>query len=169
MITLVWRTDVHLSDVSPSSRKDDWASTVLGKLRQVGMVADRVRAAAVLDGGDFFHVKSPSRNTHDLVRRVADLHATYPCPVYANVGNHDCVYGDYEYLDQQPLGVLFSTGVFRRCYDEHEVVFEAHDIGRAAAHAGACFEVREQDRLFTFEMEQGGGAEGLEGERGRSP
>jgi len=43
--------------------------------------------------------------------------------VYANVGNHDCVYGDYSYLDQQPLGVLFSTGVFRRLYDEHEAVF----------------------------------------------
>lgn len=124
MIKLVWRTDVHLSDVAPASRKDDWAETVLGKLRQVGTVAGKVGAAAVLDGGDFFHVKSPSRNTHDLIRRVAEVHAAYPCPVYGNVGNHDCVYGDYAYLNQQPLGVLFSTGVFKRCYDEHEVVFE---------------------------------------------
>jgi hypothetical protein len=122
-ITLVWRTDVHLSDNPPSSRKDDWTSTVLDKLRQVGVVAAKVQAAAVLDGGDFFHVKSPSRNTHDLIRRTAEVHAAYPCPVYANVGNHDCVYGDYGYLDQQPLGVLFSTGVFRRLYDEHEAVF----------------------------------------------
>lgn len=122
-ITLVWRTDVHLSDNPPSSRKDDWTSTVLDKLRQVGVVAAKVQAAAVLDGGDFFHVKSPSRNTHDLIRRTAEVHAAYPCPVYANVGNHDCVYGDYGYLDQQPLGVLFSTGVFRRLYDEYEAVF----------------------------------------------
>lgn len=127
MISLVWRTDVHLSDTAPSSRKDDWAATVLGKLDQVGRVADKVRAAAVLDGGDFFHVKSPSRNTHDLVRRTADLHAKYPCPVYANVGNHDCVYGDIEYLDQQPLGVLFSTGVFKRCYGPYEVYFGPAD------------------------------------------
>lgn len=96
----------------------------MGKLKQVAIAAEKLKAVAVLDGGDFFHVKSPGRNTHDLVRRVADLHREYPCPVYANVGNHDCVYGDYSYLDQQPLGVLFSTGVFRRCYDEHEVVFE---------------------------------------------
>lgn len=123
MIRLVWRTDVHLSDTSPSSRKDDWADTVLGKLRQVGMVAAKMKADAVLDGGDFFHVKSPGRNTHDLVRRVAEVHSAYPCPVYANVGNHDCVYGDYSYLHQQPLGVLFATNVFRRCYDEHEAVF----------------------------------------------
>ena len=122
-IRLVWRTDVHLSDIAPSSRKDDWADTVCGKLRQVGVVASKLQAAAVLDGGDFFHVKSPGRNSHDLVRRVADVHKTYPCPVFGNVGNHDVVYGDYSYLDQQPLGVLFSTGVFQRCYDEHEVTF----------------------------------------------
>jgi len=116
---------VHLSDTPPASRKDDWTSTVLEKLGQVATVARKVGAAAVLDGGDFFHVKSPGRNSHDLVRRVAEVHAAYPCPVYANVGNHDVVYGDYSYIDQQPLGVLFSTGVFRRCYDEYEVVFES--------------------------------------------
>lgn len=127
MVRLVWRTDVHLSDTAPASRKDDWADTVLGKLKQVGLVADRLRAAAVLDGGDFFHVKSPGRNTHDLVRRVADLHQRYPCPVYGNVGNHDCVYGDYAFLDQQPLGVLFATGVFGRCYDDYEVFFGPAD------------------------------------------
>jgi exonuclease SbcD len=124
MIRLVWRTDVHLSDNPPSSRKDDWTATVLDKLRQVGEVARKVGATAVIDGGDFFHVKSPSRNSHELIRRTAEVHAAYPCPVYANVGNHDCVYGDYAYLDQQPLGVLFSTGVFRRLYDEHEYFVE---------------------------------------------
>ena len=124
MIRLVWRTDVHLSDNPPSSRKDDWTATVLDKLRQVGEVARKVGATAVIDGGDFFHVKSPSRNSHELIRRTAEVHAAYPCPVYANVGTPDCVYGDYAYLDQQPLGVLFSTGVFRRLYDEHEYFIE---------------------------------------------
>jgi len=124
MINLVWRTDVHLADRAPQSRLDDWAETVFGKLRQVENIARRVQADAVLDGGDFFHVKSPSRNTHHLVRRVIEAHESYPCPVYACVGNHDCVYGDYTKLPQQPLGVLFEAGVFRRLYDEHEAVFE---------------------------------------------
>ena len=128
MIRLVWRTDVHLSDNPPASRKDDWTATVLDKLRQVGEVARRVQASAVIDGGDFFHVKSPTRNSHELIRRVAEVHAAYPCPVYANVGNHDCVYGDYAYLDQQPLGVLFATGVFKRLYDQHEAVFTDGEI-----------------------------------------
>lgn len=127
-VRLVWRTDVHMADRGPESRKDDWPSTVLDKLTQVRAVAEKVRAAAVLDGGDFFHVKSPSRNSHELVRQVAEHHADYPCPVYCTPGNHDCTYGDYAFLPQQPLGVLYSTGVFKRLYDEHEAVFEQDGV-----------------------------------------
>lgn len=122
-VTLVWRTDVHLSDRTPRSRKDNWTQTILGKLRQVGEIAREVEADAVLDGGDFFDVKSPQRNSHALVRAAAEVHRDYPCPVYANVGNHDCVYGDYAFLPQQPLGVLFATDVFKPCYDHKEAGF----------------------------------------------
>lgn len=123
-IKLVWRSDVHVSDAPPVSRTDDWNETLMGKLTQVGEIAREVGAQAVLDGGDFFHVKSPGRNAHRTIQRVAQVHRDYPCPVYANVGNHDCKYGDYEHLPEQPLGVLFETGVFRKCFDEFEVVFQ---------------------------------------------
>lgn len=127
-VRLVWRTDVHMADRGPESRTDDWPTTVLDKLGQVRTVAEKVGAAAILDGGDFFHVKSPSRNSHELVRMVAEHHSDYPCPVYCTPGNHDCTYGDYSFLPQQPLGVLYSTGVFKRLYDEHEVVFERDGV-----------------------------------------
>lgn len=123
MIRLVWRTDVHMADRGPSSRIDDWAETVLDKLSQVRDIAKEVGAAAILDGGDFFHIKAPGRNSHELVRRTAEHHADYPCPVYCTPGNHDCVYGDYAFLPQQPLGVLYAAGVFKKLYDEHEAVF----------------------------------------------
>tara|TARA_Y100000310_G_scaffold194428_2_gene194406 strand:+ start:2702 stop:3670 length:969 start_codon:yes stop_codon:yes gene_type:complete len=122
-LTLVWRSDVHVSDRPPVSRVDVWNETLMGKLAQVGEIAREVGASAVLDGGDFFHVKSPTRNTHRTVQQVAAVHNGYPCPIYANVGNHDCKYGDYEHLPEQPLGVLFETGVFQRCFDEYEAVF----------------------------------------------
>lgn len=123
MITLVWRTDVHLSDHTPRSRTDNWTDTVLRKLAAVGNIARNAGAHAVIDGGDFFDIKAPGRNSHALIRRAMEVHRDYPCPVYANVGNHDCVYGDYSYLPQQPLGVLYEAGTFRRLYDEHEAVF----------------------------------------------
>lgn len=153
MIRLVARTDVHLSDQIPESRTDDWATTLLGKLRQVGRIAREVGAVGVLDNGDFFHIKSPSQTSHDLNRKVAEVHADYPCPVYGNIGNHDVIYGDYKYISQQPLGVLFAAGVFRRCYDEHEHLF-MDDDGQAVRLVGIPFHGAKYD-LDRFKITKG--------------
>ena len=123
-LTLVWRSDAHNSDQPPQSRTDDWTATVLDKLTQVGEVARKVGAVGVLDGGDLFHTKSPSRNSHELVQRVAAVHRGYPCPTWATVGNHDVKHGSLDYLGESPLGVLFETGAVRRLYDTFEAVFE---------------------------------------------
>lgn len=130
MITLIWRTDVHLADRPPQSRTDDWSETILRKIVQVGDLARKEKAVGVLDGGDFFHIKSPSRNSHQLVSRAAQVHQGYPCPVWATIGNHDCKYGSSEFLEEGPLGVLFETGVFKRLYDSHEALFEEPLEGR---------------------------------------
>jgi DNA repair exonuclease SbcCD nuclease subunit len=122
-MNLVLRVDAHLADDAPVSRTDDWASTILGKVVQVGQIATEVEAVGVLDTGDFFHIKSPSRNSHELVVRAAEAHKGYPCPVWSTIGNHDCKYGSAEFLKEGPLGVLFETGVFQRLYDKHEARF----------------------------------------------
>jgi hypothetical protein len=123
VVTLIWRTDVHLADDPPQSRTDDWTTSILDKVSQIGQIAKDTEATAVLDGGDFFHVKSPSRNSHNLVGLAAAVHAGYPCPVYSTIGNHDVKYGNSDFLNEAPLGTLFSTGVFRRLYDQYEAVF----------------------------------------------
>lgn len=122
--SFVWRTDLHLSDKAPRSRTDDWNATLLGKVVEIGQIAKRNDSSVVIDGGDLFHIKSPWKNSHSTMHRIVEAHREYPCPVYGCVGNHDVVYGDYSYLDQQPLGVLFETGVFQRLYDEHELILE---------------------------------------------
>lgn len=75
---------------------------------------------AVLDGGDFIHVKSPAKTSHGLIARVARIHGRYPCPTYAVAGNHDMTYNNLGTLERQPLGVLFDSGVFHQL---HEQVF----------------------------------------------
>ena len=155
MIRLLWRTDVHLSDRAPASRKDDWAETVFGKLMQIRIVAEKLKADAILDGGDFFHVKSPGRNSHALIRRVAEAHKDYPCPVYCTPGNHDCVYGDYTYLHQQPLGVLFAAGVFRPLYDSHEAVFTDPESGVKVRVVGVPYHGTKYDMTRFFGITKG--------------
>jgi len=124
MIRLLWRTDVHCRDHTPSSRKDDWVETVCGKLTQVGELATKYGCDAVIDGGDFFDDKLPVRTSHRLVSRLARIHRNYPCPTWANIGNHDLRLSKIDNLPENPLETLYSTGVFQRLYDEHECVIE---------------------------------------------
>lgn len=128
MIRLLWRTDVHCRDHTPSSRKDDWVETVARKLTEVGEIATKYQVDAVIDGGDLFDDKLPVRTSHRLVSRVARIHRAYPCPTYANIGNHDLRLSRLDNLPENPIETLYSTGVLRRLYDEHEVVIEKEGV-----------------------------------------
>ena len=119
-LSFLFRTDVHLADKSPVSWKGDYMEEILSDLDQIGKLAKLHDVTAVLDGGDYFHVKSSSKNPHYLNEKSANLHKLYPCPVYGVVGNHDMVYNSLESVPTQPLGVLHATGVIR---DLHEEVF----------------------------------------------
>jgi DNA repair exonuclease SbcCD nuclease subunit len=121
----IYRTDTHTCDRSPASWKGDYPAEIWSNLEQIGQFAREHHATAILDGGDFFHIKSASRNPHSLVVKANKIHRAYPCPTWAVVGNHDVVYNNLETIDQQPLGVLFSSGVFQQL---HEQVFEDGDL-----------------------------------------
>ncbi len=125
MISFVFRTDVHMADKGPASWKGNYTEEVLDSLRQVGELAKRSSATAVLDGGDFFHIKTSGRTSHATMIKVVELHRKYPCPVYCVEGNHDILGDNLTTIDQQPLGVLYSTGTFKHLREE---VFEEDGV-----------------------------------------
>lgn len=117
-LTFIFRTDVHASEHSPESWRGDYAAEIWSNLEQIGDLARSCGARAVLDGGDFFHVKAPTQNSHRLVAKVAALHQSYPCPVWCIEGNHDVKHNNLETLPDQPLGVLYNSRVFNHLRDE---------------------------------------------------
>lgn len=117
-LAFIFRTDVHVSEQSPESWKGDYPAEIWSDLEQIGELARKHSACAVLDGGDFFHVKAPTQNSHRLVAKVASLHQAYPCPVYCVEGNHDIKHNNLETLADQPLGVLYSARVFEHLRDQ---------------------------------------------------
>jgi exonuclease SbcC len=121
----IFRTDVHSADKSPISWKGNYCAEISESLRQVGELAKTYRVRAVLDGGDFFHVKAPGRNSHSLVHDTGLIHKDYPCPVYSIEGNHDLMGNNLDTVEDQPLGVLYVTGVFRHLREE---VFEEDGV-----------------------------------------
>lgn len=120
-VAFVFRTDTHVADRSPVSWKGDYPGEIWSNLEQIGKLAKEHEAQAVLDGGDYFHVKSASRNSHSLVVRSASIQKAYPCPTFCVEGNHDIAYNNLETLDRQPLGVLYESGVFQHL---RESIFE---------------------------------------------
>lgn len=120
-LSFVYRTDTHVSDRSPASWRGDYPAEIWSNLEQVGQLAKLHGANAVLDGGDYFHVKAASRNPHALVSRTADIHRAYPCPTYCVEGNHDIAYNNLDSVSKQPLGVLYASGVFQHL---REATFE---------------------------------------------
>ncbi len=120
-LSFIFRTDTHVADRSPASWKADYPAEIWGNLDQIGGFAKQFESRAVLDGGDYFHVKAASRNPHALVERTARLHRAYPCPVWCVEGNHDIAYNNLDTLGKQPLGVLYAAGIFQHL---REQVFE---------------------------------------------
>lgn len=116
-VSFVFRTDVHVADRSPASWKGDYPSEIWESLEQIGGFARKYDCEAVLDGGDYFHVKAPTKNSHSLVARSALVQASYPCPTFCVEGNHDIKHNNLGTLSEQPLGVLYETGVFQLLRD----------------------------------------------------
>lgn len=124
-LSFIYRTDVHVCDKSPLSWKGDYPAEIWNNLRQVGELAKIHEATAVLDGGDYFHIKAASRNPHSLVVRSAEMQESYPCPTWCVEGNHDIQHNQLNTIDRQPLGVLYATNTFRHL---REQVFEDGDL-----------------------------------------
>jgi len=124
-LSFLYRTDTHVCDRSPASWKADYPAEVWSNLEQVGVLAREREVTAVLDGGDYFHLKAASRNPHAIVTRTAKLHRSYPCKTYCIEGNHDISYNQLDTVDRQPLGVLYASGVFEHLREE---VFEDGNV-----------------------------------------
>lgn len=117
-IRFLTSSDEHLADLAPGFRKDDYRGAILGKLQYQGDLARQYGARAVLRGGDFFHVKAANKTTMRTMALASRVHRAYGIPTYSLTGNHDMSNNDPDSVAQQPLGVMFGSGVFERLQDE---------------------------------------------------
>lgn len=120
-------SDLHLCDRPPSSCTDSYTDDLFDLLEQMARVARRRKVTAVVWAGDIFHIKTPSRTSHELVNRTIDLIHRYPCPVFIPYGNHDIRHDNPASIDSQPLGELYRCGARRLegwgGYDAHTQYF----------------------------------------------
>ncbi len=118
--TIITSSDEHMSDQVPIYRKDDYKSELMSILEYQCDLSKRVRADMIVRGGDFFHVKAANKTTMRTISDVINVHKSCSTDVYSIIGNHDMSSNDIDSIPGQPLGVLFSSGVFKKL-DEKSV------------------------------------------------
>lgn len=102
--------DVHLADRPPGQCSESYTNDLFDMLEYCIRLAQEFNAV-VIQAGDLFHLKHPSRNSHALVNRTIEVLDKFPREVFIVPGNHDISHDRQESLPSQPLGVVFTSGV----------------------------------------------------------
>ena len=118
MFKAITFTDIHLADKNPASRIDNYMESILNKLEQAKDICTIKNVDVALCGGDIFHIKTPTKNSHYLVSRTIDVFKSFPCPVYSVYGNHDLRQDNISTLPRQPYYTLVKSGALNYLHDE---------------------------------------------------
>jgi len=111
-------SDVHISAMNPESRTGNFTQDILEKLQQVKKVGEKLDVDFFILAGDLFNLKAPMRNPHSLNSTLIELFSKFPAPIYATEGNHDLRFDSYETFSEQPLNVLYKSGVLKQLREE---------------------------------------------------
>lgn len=106
-IRLITVGDVHLSDVPPVGRMDDYPLSILAKIMEVIDLATK-HDAYVIFVGDIFHRRR--FNDYTLISGLIKLLKEARC--YAIYGNHDWD-SRSQSIKGQPINVLYSSGALK--------------------------------------------------------
>ncbi len=98
--------DVHLSDRPPSIRTETYTEDILDKIRFAVSYAKDVGCDVIVQAGDMWHIKTPTRTSHALVQETGKALTSTGLPVKIVPGNHDMSNDRIESLRKQPLGTL---------------------------------------------------------------
>lgn len=133
MKRFLFLTDTHFRSDRPKARLDDTYQAQFDELGEVAQLVLEHDVDAILHGGDFFNVRSPS---HALVADLISWCKYVAIPIYVTIGNHDILGYNLDTVSNSGLGVLFESGAVTRL---DERVFEEEKIVIRAAHSSATF------------------------------
>lgn len=107
-LNLAFMTDPHFSTQTPSSRKDDYAFTMLDKLSSLRESLIDLSVDVLLIGGDIFNVKDIPYYYISAIAGEFKKFQDKGVLILAIAGNHDIYFSKKETLSRTPTGLLFS-------------------------------------------------------------
>jgi DNA repair exonuclease SbcCD nuclease subunit len=109
---MVFFTDPHVSRTPPECRADTYAAEILEKFHEVARHAKKLKADAIVCGGDWFHRKGKVtfNEANDLLAVLRGWQERGML-VAGILGNHDISGHDLESLDGRAVGTLIHSKV----------------------------------------------------------
>jgi DNA repair exonuclease SbcCD nuclease subunit len=124
MSRFVFFTDSQLSARCPVHRIDNYAESLLNKLREVYEIANAQKAGFVVCGGDFFN--SHSIFSFHLINEIIDILSGSGLPTFSILGQHDIFGYNAETFKSSTLAFVerhcSSLNVIRAPVDMNDVV-----------------------------------------------
>ncbi|MCX7570729.1 metallophosphoesterase family protein [Tumebacillus sp. DT12] len=122
---LLYLTDTHIRASSPQNRTDDFVTTLKNKMREVNEIAQREGVQAILHGGDFFDIPSPSLAVSgDFVSIMSEAGV----PIYGIAGNHDIFGHNPDTLPRTVLGFLDRLGIVKLIHPGQPLLLKHNDV-----------------------------------------
>ena len=122
--------DLHLTDINPKSRIDNYPLSILEKLEDIFSKARDENVDAIFFLGDIFH--KPSGLSTRYLNKVIETFQKSPCKCYTIIGNHDIPYNRLEDVENTSLGILFKSKALyhldRYCI-QPDIVIYGYDYG----------------------------------------
>lgn len=144
----IYTTDTHGQSNNPASRKDDFSEAVLRKLEYIGEYAEKIKAAAVIHGGDWIHSPDVSES---FIRKMAQIVKAYPCEVVGVLGNHD-IYGyNPDTFIRTSLSIAEGLGMFKRLYKDIPFIIEDENVRVNITGQDSCFDLDTNERHDYYE------------------
>ncbi len=114
--------DIHADSAQPTSRIDDYSSTVLKKLVSVRDICVENNVTHLMLLGDVFNkIAMPN----ELINKVGKTFQSFKekgIEVYSIVGNHDLSRNTIDTLEKSPLSILFNFGVIKHIHVGRRIV-----------------------------------------------
>lgn len=125
MSKIMFVGDIHLTNGTPISRKDQYSQTVLEKIESLAGIVESNEVDVVIYEGDIFN--STDIPLSYLIKCLSAFRKI-KVPQYFIIGNHDITYERLENYYKAPLNLLEMTGTLKHLTFENPLTFEDDNV-----------------------------------------
>jgi len=121
MIKFGYFTDLHARNDTPEKRTDDFRTSILAKLHEIGEIFKREEVDLILFGGDLGHTPDP---TYSLTNAVLKELKSWNKQIVGVVGSHDYFGYQKRTIDRTMMGNMIAAGVITLVDDSYSYLYK---------------------------------------------